>query len=71
MKDIEKLKIYDTHVAGEPLRVMMDGLPDLKGDTMLQKLEDAKVKLDDFRQMILSEARGHRYVRSFFSKTIY
>ena len=35
--DWMRIKTIDAHAAGEPLRVIVDGLPPLPGDTILEK----------------------------------
>lgn len=60
MQHTEIIKIFDTHVAGEPLRVVFEGLPELSGNTMLERLEHAKKIWDPYRQKIMCEPRGHR-----------
>lgn len=59
MKNAEIIKVFDTHVAGEPLRVVFEGLPELSGDTMLERLQNAKNIWDPYRQKIICEPRGH------------
>lgn len=49
----------DTHAAGEPLRIITFGLPDIKGTTMLEKKEFFHRHLDHFRKMLMHEPRGH------------
>ena len=45
-------KIYstiDVHVAGEPLRIITDGLPEIKGDTQLERRAYCMEHLDYIR----------------------
>jgi proline racemase len=59
VKNAEIIKVFDTHVAGEPLRVVFEGLPELSGNTMLECLQNAKKVWDPYRQKIICEPRGH------------
>jgi proline racemase len=54
-----KINTIDTHTAGEPLRIILDGLPELKGDTILEKRKFMKENLDHLRTTLMFEPRGH------------
>lgn len=47
------------HTAGEPLRIVESGYPEVQGNTMLERLKYAKTNLDRFRQFLMNEPRGH------------
>ena len=47
------------HTGGEPLRVIIDGFPILKGNTVLEYRQDAKVNHDHLRRALMHEPRGH------------
>ncbi len=49
----------DSHAAGEPLRVIVEGLPPIPGETMLQKRRYAREHLETFRTGLMWEPRGH------------
>jgi trans-L-3-hydroxyproline dehydratase len=49
----------DAHTAGEPLRVITGGFPDLPGDTILEKRRHAREHLDRLRTTLMWEPRGH------------
>ena len=49
----------DAHTAGEPLRIIVDGLPALPGETMLAKRSHARDHLDHLRRLLMWEPRGH------------
>ena len=49
----------EMHTCGEPLRVLMDGLPDLKGDSVLAKRRDLMENHDHIRTSTMFEPRGH------------
>lgn len=54
-------KIYtiDAHTEGEPLRVIVAGLPELKGNSVLEKRKYIKENFDDLRKALMWEPRGH------------
>ena len=49
----------DAHTAGEPLRIITGGFPDLPGDTILAKRQYARENHDDLRRALMWEPRGH------------
>lgn len=49
----------DVHVAGEPLRIITDGLPEIKGDTQLERRAYCMEHLDYIREVLMLEPRGH------------
>jgi trans-L-3-hydroxyproline dehydratase len=51
--------VIDSHAAGEPLRVIVDGLPDIPGQTILEKRRFAQEHLDEWRTGLMWEPRGH------------
>jgi proline racemase len=54
------LKTIDAHVAGEPLRLITEGLPRAAGKTMAQKCDWMKRHADQLRRALVLEPRGHR-----------
>jgi trans-L-3-hydroxyproline dehydratase len=46
-------------VAGEPLRVIVDGWPEPPGDTILARRRHAQQHQDDLRRALMLEPRGH------------
>jgi len=54
-----KIKTIDMHTGGEPLRIFIDGLPEIKGDTILEKRRYFKDHFDFIRTGIMFEPRGH------------
>ena len=50
----------DLHAAGEPLRLIVGGLPSLPGRTMEEKRRYAMDRLDHVRLLLTREPRGHR-----------
>jgi len=49
----------DTHAAGEPLRIVTGGYPDLPGATILERRRYALEHHDDLRRALMWEPRGH------------
>jgi proline racemase len=54
-----KIETIDAHTAGEPFRVITAGLPDLPGETILERRRWAQENLDDLRKSLMWEPRGH------------
>jgi proline racemase len=57
--DWARLRTIDAHTAGEPLRVIIDGWPDIPGDTILAKRQFAHRNHDSLRRALMWEPRGH------------
>jgi trans-L-3-hydroxyproline dehydratase len=57
--DWARLVVIDAHTGGEPFRVVVDGLPDIHGATMLERRRYAEEHLDDLRGALMWEPRGH------------
>ncbi|PYP83845.1 MAG: proline racemase [Blastocatellia bacterium AA13] len=57
--DWSRITTIDAHTEGEPLRVIMSGLPEIPGDTMLARRRYAIEKLDHLRTALMWEPRGH------------
>lgn len=49
----------DAHTAGEPLRIITGGLPELPGATILERRQYMYQHLDHIRRALLWEPRGH------------
>jgi proline racemase len=47
------IKTIDAHTAGEPLRVITGGLPEIPGKTILEKRRYAQKNLDHLRKAII------------------
>ena len=47
------------HTGGEPLRILVDGLPEIKGKTILEKRRYFKEHFDFIRTGTMFEPRGH------------
>lgn len=55
----QKITTIDAHTAGEPLRMVLSGLPEIKGKTVLEKRRYAKQHFDHLRKALMWEPRGH------------
>jgi trans-L-3-hydroxyproline dehydratase len=49
----------DAHAAGEPLRIITGGLPEIQGETILERRRYMLEHLDYIRRAIMWEPRGH------------
>jgi trans-L-3-hydroxyproline dehydratase len=49
----------DAHTGGEPLRIVLSGLPAVQGNTILEKRAWLQQHHDDLRQFLMNEPRGH------------
>ena len=49
----------DAHAAGEPLRIITGGLPELQGGTILERRRFMQEHLDHIRRALMWEPRGH------------
>ncbi len=54
-----RIKAIDSHTEGEPTRVVTEGLPEVCGNTMLEKREWLRENLDHVRTALIHEPRGH------------
>jgi trans-L-3-hydroxyproline dehydratase len=54
-----KISTVDAHTEGEPLRIITEGYPEIKGNTMLEKRQYLVNNLDHLRQLLMFEPRGH------------
>jgi trans-L-3-hydroxyproline dehydratase len=54
-----KITTIDAHAAGEPLRILTGGYPDLPGATILERRRYAKAHYDELRTALMWEPRGH------------
>lgn len=54
-----RFKTLDAHTEGEPLRILLEGYPEIPGDTILAKRRYLTAHLDHYRQLLMHEPRGH------------
>ena len=57
--DGSKVQSIEMHTGGEPLRVLTDGLPEIKGKTILEKRRFFREHFDHIRTGTMWEPRGH------------
>jgi proline racemase len=57
---IHRVRTIDAHVAGDPLRLIVDGFPAPRGRTMIGKCEWVTREQDHLRRRVIFEPRGHR-----------
>jgi proline racemase len=53
------ISTVDVHVAGEPLRIITGGLPEIKGETQPERRAYCMKNLDHIRKILMHEPRGH------------
>jgi trans-L-3-hydroxyproline dehydratase len=56
---VHKLSTVEMHTGGEPLRIFTSGLPELPGDTVLEKRRHFRDHYDHLRTATMWEPRGH------------
>jgi proline racemase len=52
------ISTIDSHTAGEPTRLVVSGLPPLRGVTMAERMLHARQEMDGLRRLLLLEPRG-------------
>lgn len=55
----QTLRTIDAHVGGQPVRLIVEGVPQLAGRTMAQKRESLVRQADYVRRIAVLEPRGH------------
>ncbi len=58
-KAFKTIKTVDYHTGGEPLRIIVEGYPELPGKTILEKRQFLIENLDFLRTGLIFEPRGH------------
>lgn len=58
-KDCIIIRTLDAHTAGEPLRIVTGGMPELPGATILERRRYMQQHYDHLRRMLMWEPRGH------------
>ncbi len=54
------ISVVDSHTAGEPTRIIVDGFPQVKGSNMAERMEYLRTDMDWLRKSLMREPRGHR-----------
>ena len=57
MRLSRRIHAVDTHVGGEPGRVIVDGVDDVPGRTMFEKMQYLEREADHLRKCMLREPR--------------
>ncbi|KXG49352.1 Proline racemase [Penicillium griseofulvum] len=55
---IRPITCVEMHTAGEPTRIIWNGIPPMTG-TLLEQRAQAKAQFDEFRRVLMLEPRGH------------
>jgi 4-hydroxyproline epimerase len=56
--DVFRLRVIDSHTAGEPTRLVIDGGPDLGAGSLAERREQFRTHFDHYRSAIVNEPRG-------------
>src|SRR3989339_261957 len=54
------ISVVDSHTAGEPTRIIVDGFGKVCGKTMAERMDYLKTNMDWLRKSLMREPRGHR-----------
>jgi 4-hydroxyproline epimerase len=57
-KQVEHIRVIDSHTAGEPTRVVVSGGPDLGSGSLAERRDRARQYHDGYRSAIVNEPRG-------------
>ena len=57
--DWHLIRTIDLHTGGEPLRVILDGFPEIGGDNILARRRYVRDHYDHLRRALMHEPRGH------------
>ena len=52
-------RTVDAHVGGQPLRLIVEGMPRVGGKTLVHKREWLRTHADGVRRAVVLEPRGH------------
>jgi 4-hydroxyproline epimerase len=59
LSGMRKIRVVDSHTAGEPTRVVIEGGPDLGSGSMSERIERFQTREDRFRSAVVNEPRGY------------
>lgn len=59
MSERSPIRVIDSHTEGEPTRVVIEGWPAPRGDTMAARLADVRAHHDALRRAVVREPRGN------------
>ncbi|MCX6994015.1 MAG: proline racemase family protein [Kiritimatiellaeota bacterium] len=60
MRFKQMVSVVDSHTAGEPTRIIVDGFPPVKGHTMAERMRYLASNMDWLRKSLMREPRAHR-----------
>lgn len=60
MRFTKSIHAIDSHTMGQPTRIVVSGIPNIKGKTMYEKKAYLENNMDYIRTAIMHEPRGHR-----------
>lgn len=55
-----RISVIDSHTAGEPTRIIVDGFPPVRGATLAERMDYLRREMDWLRASLMREPRGHR-----------
>lgn len=58
MRTTRVIHCVDAHAEGEPSRIIVGGVPDIAGDSVLAKMRHLEAEGDELRRLLLFEPRG-------------
>ena len=58
MSPMDRVRVIDSHTAGEPTRVVVEGAPDLGRGSLAERRERFRKDFDRYRSGIVTEPRG-------------
>ena len=58
---MKRLHVIDSHTGGEPTRLIINGFPQLAGQTIAEQLDSLRTTHDQWRRACLLEPRGNEY----------
>lgn len=58
MENRRLIEVVDVHVGGDLHRIVLDGVAELPGDTVLAKMNHLRDHADGLRKLVLTEPRG-------------
>lgn len=53
------IRTIDAHTMGEAARIVIDGIPEIQGNSMMQKKNYMQSEMDHIRKLLMHEPRGH------------
>lgn len=53
------IQTIDAHTMGEAARIVIEGIPEIHGNTMMEKKKYMQSEMDSIRKLLMHEPRGH------------